>query len=153
MGVGDDQLHLLGTAPDQPPLKSSTRRFPLLDRAKPLADDLASTIGADGDGDYRRHRHDAAALGDRQVGGVQPQIGPIPSSGWFKKAWTCSSISSQSLATWLLAVPERSMACTRSSTRRVDTPPIPSIRFAAQPWITATSAFSLILRGSRNGRK
>ena len=39
------------------------------------------------------------------------------------------------------------IACTKSSTRRVDTPPIQA------SWITATKAFSVILRGSRKGGK
>jgi hypothetical protein len=38
-------------------------------------------------------------------------------------------------------------AWTRSSTRRVETPPIQA------SWITATKAFSVILRGSRKAGK
>src|SRR5215212_4304108 len=41
-------------------------------------------------------------------------------------------------------MPFRPTACTRSSTRRVETPPIQA------SWITATSAFSLTFLGSRN---
>jgi hypothetical protein len=44
-------------------------------------------------------------------------------------------------------MPVRPMACTRSSTRRVETPPIQA------SWITATSAFSEVFRGSRKGGK
>src|SRR3954470_1648695 len=56
-------------------------------------------------------------------------------------------MSLHSFETVLLEMPESPMACTRSSTRRVDTPPIHA------SWITATSAFSDVRRGSRNPRK
>jgi hypothetical protein len=46
------------------------------------------------------------------------------------------------LLTVLLLMPSRPIACTRSSTRRVETPPIQA------SWITATRAFSLVLRVS-----
>ena len=52
-----------------------------------------------------------------------------------------------SLETCDLLIPDRPIACTRSSTRRVDTPPIQA------SWITAISAFSELLRASRNGGK
>src|ERR1700746_193442 len=54
-------------------------------------------------------------------------------------------MSLHSLETWLFEMPERPSACTSSSTRRVETPPIQA------SWITVTSAFSAVLRGSRNG--
>jgi hypothetical protein len=44
-------------------------------------------------------------------------------------------------------MPDRPIACARSSTRRVETPPIQA------SWITATSAFSLVFLGSRKGGK
>ena len=46
-----------------------------------------------------------------------------------------------------LSIPARPIACASSSTRRVETPPIHA------SWITATRAFSLVFRGSRNGGK
>jgi hypothetical protein len=46
-----------------------------------------------------------------------------------------------------LSMPARPIACASSSTRRVETPPIQA------SWITATSALSAILRGSRKGGK
>ena len=52
-----------------------------------------------------------------------------------------------SLETCDLLIPDSPIACTRSSTRRVDTPPIQA------SWITAISAFSELLRASRNGGK
>jgi hypothetical protein len=56
-------------------------------------------------------------------------------------------MSLHSFETWLFEIPVSPMACTRSSTRRVETPPIQA------SWITATRAFSVILRGSRKGGK
>ena len=53
-------------------------------------------------------------------------------------------MSLQSFETVLFEMP---IACTRSSTRRVETPPIQA------SWMTATSAFSLTFRGSRKGGK
>ena len=53
----------------------------------------------------------------------------------------------QSLETVDLEMPDRPMAWTRSSTRRVETPPIQA------SWMTATSAFSEVFRGSRKGGK
>ncbi len=44
-------------------------------------------------------------------------------------------------------IPVSPMAWTRSSTRRVETPPIQA------SWITATRAFSEVFRGSRKGGK
>ena len=60
---------------------------------------------------------------------------------------TRSSISLQSFETVLLEMPLSPIACTSSSTRRVETPPIHA------SWITATSAFSEVLRGSRKPGK
>jgi hypothetical protein len=56
-------------------------------------------------------------------------------------------MSLHSLLTVLLLIPASPIACTRSSTRRVDTPLIQA------SWITATSAFSDVFRGSRKGGK
>ena len=56
-------------------------------------------------------------------------------------------MSLHSLETVLFEMPARPIACTSSSTRRVETPPIHA------SWITATSAFSEVFRGSRKGGK
>jgi hypothetical protein len=56
-------------------------------------------------------------------------------------------MSLHSLETVDFEMPDRPIAWTRSSTRRVETPPIQA------SWMTATSAFSLVLRASRNGGK
>ncbi len=52
-----------------------------------------------------------------------------------------------SLETCDLLIPLSPIACTSSSTRRAETPPIHA------SWITAISAFSETLRASRNGGK
>jgi hypothetical protein len=49
------------------------------------------------------------------------------------------------LETCDLLIPERPIACTRSSTRRVDTPPIQA------SWMTAISALSELLRAFDEG--
>jgi hypothetical protein len=56
-------------------------------------------------------------------------------------------MSLHSLLTVLLPIPESPMACTRSSTRRVETPLIQA------SWITDINAFSDVFRGSRKGGK
>ncbi len=56
-------------------------------------------------------------------------------------------MSLHSFETVLLLIPDSPIACTRSSTRLVETPPTQA------SWITATSAFSEVLRGSRKGGK
>ena len=56
-------------------------------------------------------------------------------------------MSLHSFETWLFEMPLSPIACTSSSTRRVETPPIHA------SWMTVTSALSAVLRGSRNGGK
>jgi hypothetical protein len=56
-------------------------------------------------------------------------------------------MSLQSFETVDFEMPDSPIACTSSSTRRVETPPIQA------SWITATSAFSLAFLGSRKGGK
>jgi hypothetical protein len=67
--------------------------------------------------------------------------------GRFKNASTRSSISAHRRETWLLDIPDMPIALTSSSTDRVETPWI----YAS--WITATSAFSAVRRGSRKPGK
>jgi hypothetical protein len=56
-------------------------------------------------------------------------------------------MSLHSLLTVLLLIPDNPIACTRSSTRRVETP------LTQASWITATNAFSEVFLGSRKGGK
>jgi hypothetical protein len=46
-----------------------------LTQAEP--EDLAATVLVDAGGDYGGDRHDAPLLADLDVGGVQPEIGPV----------------------------------------------------------------------------
>jgi hypothetical protein len=45
------------------------------------ADDLAPALGVHGRRDYCRHGDDAAALAHPEVGGVEPQVGPLAVEG------------------------------------------------------------------------
>jgi hypothetical protein len=56
-------------------------------------------------------------------------------------------MSRHSFETVDLEMPDSPIACTSSSTRRVETPPIQA------SWITATNAFSEVFLGSRKGGK
>src|SRR4051794_18507743 len=63
-------------APDQALQERGPERF-RLGRADVQADDLAPALGIDRHGDYCRHGHDPPALTLLQVGGVQPEVGPL----------------------------------------------------------------------------
>lgn len=76
MGIGDDRLHALQSTPDQGLEEARPERL-RFGRPDLQADDLAPTVGADGDGDYRRDRDDAPALALFEVGCVEPKIEPI----------------------------------------------------------------------------
>jgi len=49
------------------------------------ADDLAPALGVHGRRDYCRHGDDAAALAHLEVGGVEPQVGPLAVEGALEK--------------------------------------------------------------------
>ena len=76
VGIGDDQLDVLQAAPDQA-LQEAGPKGLGLGGTDLETDDLAAPVGVDRDGDYRRHRDDPAAFPLLQVGGVEPEIGPI----------------------------------------------------------------------------
>ena len=86
------------------------------------AQHLAPSVAVDADGDDDGDRHDAPPATDLQVGGVDPQIRPVAFDRPLQKAFTLPSISSHNRLTWLLEMPVIPIACTRSSTERVDTP-------------------------------
>ena len=80
MGVGDDQLGAVEPAR----LQAAQEVHPeglRLRRAEPQADDLAPPVGVGGDGDYRRDADDPPALTDLEIGGVEPDIGPVAGQG------------------------------------------------------------------------
>jgi hypothetical protein len=77
---------------------------------------------------------DPAALADLQVGGVQPEIGPLAVERAFQEGAhalvdVLAELGDPRLREgrlWDFEMPVRPMAWTRSSTRRVDTPAIRS---------------------------
>src|SRR5215211_6983191 len=86
------------------------------------AEHLAPAVAVDGDGDNDGHRDDAPVLTHLHVGRIDPQVGPVALDRAGKKAFTLSSISAHSRLTWLLEMPVMPIACTKSSTARVETP-------------------------------
>ena len=72
---------------------------------------------------------------------------PVADQGAIQKgAHTLVDVLAQ-LADRALANARQAIACTKSSTRRVETP------LTQASWMTATRAFSDVRRGSRNGGK
>ena len=99
-------------------------------------DDLALTLDIHRNSTYRGHAGNAGALALlRQVASSQ-RYGQSPTNWRSRITFTRSSISLDSLMTVLSVIPASPIACTRSSTRRVEPPPIQAF------WITATRAFS-----------
>jgi hypothetical protein len=84
-------------------------------------DDLASAFGRDRQGDYRRDRDDPAAVAYFEVDGIEPKIRPFAVDRPVEKGLTRLWMSLHSLETWLFEMPLRPIACTSSSTRRVET--------------------------------
>jgi hypothetical protein len=107
--------------------------------AEPEADDLAPAVGVDRDGYYGGDRDDPPALANLEVGRVEPEAGPRAGQRPLEEvAHPLVDVLGSSFETALLEMPLSPIACTGSSTRRVETPPIHA------SWITAASAF---LRG------
>jgi hypothetical protein len=76
MGVGDDELHALETAPDEVAQEGGPERLGLAG-ADVQADNLALALGVDRNRYYRRDADDAAAFADLEVGGIKPHIRPL----------------------------------------------------------------------------
>ncbi len=76
MGVGDHQLDAA-----QPAVRERTQKVGpewLGFRCAHLhAEHVTAAVGVGADGDYGRHRDDPADLAHLQVGGVNPQVGPV----------------------------------------------------------------------------
>jgi hypothetical protein len=97
------------------------------------------TTGAlyDGYSSARRRPANADDTGSGRVVGAIVKIEGDPGEA-NDLALTRSSMSLHSFETWLFEMPDSPIACTNSSTRRVETPPIQA------SWITVTNAFSLV---------
>ena len=78
MGVADDQPYPTKTAGLQGAQELSPEGF-CLGRPHAQANDFPASFGVGGHGDYRGDRHDAPALAQFQIGGVQPDMGPLAS--------------------------------------------------------------------------
>ena len=76
VGVGDHQLHSAQAAPGQLAQELDPERGRLGD-ADVHAQHLAPAITVDPHGDDHRHRDDASVLAHLQIGGVNPDIGPV----------------------------------------------------------------------------
>ena len=76
VAVRDDQLHAFQAAADEV-LEEARPEGLGLGRTDVQADDLAPPVGVGCHSDYRRDRDDAPPLADLQVGGIEPEIGPI----------------------------------------------------------------------------
>ena len=119
--VGDDQLDPAQSAAGQLAQELRPDRFGL-GCADLQAQNLAPPVGVDPDGDDDGDRHDPPAAPDLEVGGVDPEVGPVA----FERAVE----EGLHLAVDLLAeprhlalqMPDMPMALTRSSTERVDMP-------------------------------
>jgi hypothetical protein len=108
------------------------------------ADDLALAVRGDRHGDYGRQRDAAAAAPHLEVGGVEPEIGPLAIERALEEGTNALvDVLGTSLETLDLEMPLMPMACTSSSTLRVETPAIQA------SWMTDTSAFSTVFLGPR----
>ena len=76
VGVGDDQLHTLQAAAHEVAQEGRPERLGLA-RTDVQPDDLALALGVDRNSDYCRNADDASALADLEVGGVEPEVGPL----------------------------------------------------------------------------
>ena len=75
--IRDHQFDTLETALDQALEESGPERLGF-GWAETQADDLAPSFGRDRHGDYRCNRDDTAAIADFEVGGIEPEIRPLP---------------------------------------------------------------------------
>lgn len=105
----------------QTPEEIGPERFGLR-RTDLHAQDFPPAIAIGGDGDYGGDGNDAAGLAHLEVGGVDPQVGPVAFNGAMQEGLYRSSISAHRRETWLLEMPLMPIACTTSSTDRVEMP-------------------------------
>eukprot|EP01137_Pigoraptor_chileana_P013759 Opistho-2@67633 len=76
VGIGDDQLHAGQAAAGKVLEEGRPERFGF-GRADVQADDLAPALGVDGHGDYRGDTDDPPPLAHLEIGGIEPEVGPV----------------------------------------------------------------------------
>ena len=129
MVVGDHQLHAAQPAVGKAAEEAGPEDLSLRGAGRD-AQHLAPPVLVHAHGHYDGAADDPPVLADLEVepapakAGVasSQRQGQRPSMRRSRKAWTRSSMSSQSRLTWLLETPPPPMARTRSSTERVETP-------------------------------
>ncbi len=146
MSIRNDQLGAAQTSANQA-LEERRPEYLRLRWPDVQADDLALAFGVHRHGDYRGDTGDASSLALLEVGRIEPEIRPVADERTIKEGVHPVVDVLAQLGHRALADPRQPIACTRSSTRRVETPPIQA------SWMTATRAFSEVRRGSRNGGK
>src|SRR3954447_4454742 len=121
VGIRDDELDATQTPPRELAQKIGPEGFGFRG-ADRQAQRLAPAVAIDANRDDHRDRDDVAVAARLHIGRVQPDIGPLPSSGRSRKPVILLSISPHSRDTWLLEMPVMPIARTSSSTERVETP-------------------------------
>ena len=77
MGIADHKLHAVETAGLQRAQEVRPESF-CFRRADTKANDFPAALGIGGHGDYGRNRDDPPALALLEIGGIEPDIGPLP---------------------------------------------------------------------------
>ena len=119
--VGDHELDAAQTAPGQRAQELGPEGLGLR-RADRHAQDLAAALVVDGHSHGHRDRDDASGLAHLHISRIQPQIGPVALQRSIEEAVDLIVDLAAQPGDRLLEMPDIPMACTRSSTERVDTP-------------------------------
>ena len=84
MRIADDQLHAVQAPPDEAAEEFCPEGFGL-GGAGCHAQHLAPPVGVDAYRECDRHADDAPALANLQIGGIDPEIGPVAFDGAFEE--------------------------------------------------------------------
>ena len=84
VGVGDDQLHAPQATSHEAAQEVCPERLGLR-WPNPHAQDFAATVSVHGHGDYYGDRDDASGLPHFDVGGIDPEVGPVTFKWPIKK--------------------------------------------------------------------
>ena len=121
MRVRDHELHAAKAAPGQAAQELRPEGLGL-GGADLHAQDLAPAIGVGAHRDVDGDRDDAAVLSDLDVGRVDPEVGPVAFDGPLEEGLHPHVDVFAEPADLALGDPLIPMACTRSSTERVEIP-------------------------------